>query len=123
MKTDDTLKQDSMWYHEQLPMASITRRDGERLKALASSGRVAIALENRIDVSDGQSQNVVAMIRGAELPDEWIAVTAHYDRWFTGAQDNSVGAASMIELAKVFAGSKPRRTVLIMALRGVHNGI
>ncbi|HEX7795802.1 MAG TPA: M28 family peptidase [Vicinamibacterales bacterium] len=120
---EDTLKQDSMWYHEQLPMASITRRDGERLKGLAAGGRATITLENRIDVNDGQSQNVVAMIRGSELPDEWIAVTAHYDRWFTGAQDNSVGAASMIELAKVFAGSRPRRSLLFMAMGGEESGI
>jgi Peptidase family M28/PA domain len=119
----DTLKQDSMWYHEQLPLVSIARRDGERLKTMVASGRVAITLENRIDVTDGLSQNVVAMIPGSELPDEWIAVTAHYDRWFMGAQDNSVGAASMIELAKVFAGSKPRRSLLFIAMGGEESGI
>jgi len=120
---EDTLKQDSMWYHEQLPTVSISRRDGERLKTQAASGRVMITLENRIDVSDGLSQNVVATIPGSELPDEWIAVTAHYDRWFTGAQDNSVGAASMIELAKIFSASKPRRSLLFIAMGGEESGI
>ena len=120
---EDTLKQDSMWYHEQLPTASITRRDGERLRRLLQQQTVTIALENRIDVSDGQSQNVVATIRGSEQPDEWIAVTAHYDRWFTGAQDNSVGVASMIELAKAFAGSRPKRSLLFIAMGAEESGI
>jgi hypothetical protein len=120
----DTLKQDSMWYHDQLPTASIRRADGERLRTMMAGGSpVTIELENRIDVSDGLSQNVVGMIRGSELPDEWIAVTAHYDRWFMGAQDNSVGAASMIELAKTFAGTRPRRSLLFVAMGGEESGI
>ncbi len=120
---DDTLKQDSMWYHEQLPTVSIRKADARSLQQALAGGPVDVALENRIDVSDGLSQNVVASIRGSEFPDEWIAVTAHYDRWFTGAQDNSVGVASMIELAKAFAGSAPRRSLLFIAMGAEESGI
>src|SRR5262249_40418355 len=120
---DDTLKQDSMWYHDQLPTASIARRDGERLRTLVKSRVVSITLENRIDVSDGRSQNVVATIPGSAYPDEWIAVTGHSDRWFTGAQDNCVGTASMIELAKMFAGTKPRRSLLFIAMGSEESGV
>jgi Iap family predicted aminopeptidase len=45
-------------------------------------------LENRIDSADDWSQNVVGTITGRELPDEWIIVSAHYDRWWQTAQDN-----------------------------------
>ncbi|MBZ5560766.1 MAG: M28 family peptidase, partial [Acidobacteriia bacterium] len=120
---DDTLKQDSMWYHEQLPTVSVAKRDAVRLKNDLERGPVEVALENRVDSGDGISQNVVATIRGTELPDEWITATAHYDRWFHGAQDNSAGAASLVELARVFAGYRPRRSLMFIATGGEESGI
>ena len=79
---DDTLKQDSMWYHEQLPLASIRKIDATRLQEALGRGSVEIVLENRIDVEDGRSSNVIATVTGSEFPDEWITVSAHHDRWF-----------------------------------------
>src|SRR5436305_1694999 len=71
---DDTLKQDSMWYHEQLPTASIRKADAVALQAALAHGAVEIVLENRIDVDDGRSENVIGIVRGSDFPDEWITV-------------------------------------------------
>ena len=49
---------------------------------------VEIVLENRIDSGDGFSQNVIGTIAGTEFPDQWVVVSAHYDRWWQSAQDN-----------------------------------
>lgn len=120
---EDTLKQDSMWYHEQLPTASISRGEAVRLQQELTRGAVEIALENRIDVADGRSQNVIATIAGKEFPDEWILVSAHYDRWFEAAQDNSVGVAVMLELARVFASYTPRRSIMFVGIGAEEAGI
>jgi hypothetical protein len=122
---EDTLKQDSMWYHEQLPLASIRKADAIRLQAELGRGSVEIVLENRIDVQDGQSSNVIATVAGSEFPDEWITVSAHHDRWFTAAVDDCSGVASMIELARLFTtgGYRPRRSMMFISFGAEEAGI
>ncbi len=112
----DALRQDSLWGHDQLPTAAISRRSGEALKAQLATGAVQIELENRAEVGDGISRNVIARIRGSERPDEYVLVSAHYDRWFKGAADNTSGVAAVLEIARAItrSGLKPRRTLLFM---------
>jgi hypothetical protein len=121
----DALRQDSMWGHEQIPAAAITHRSAQDLRQRLASGRVEIALDNRADVGDGQSRNVIGMLRGTELPDEWVVVSAHYDRWFQGAADNTSGAAALLEIARAIAGAgtKPRRSMLFIATGSEEAGL
>jgi carboxypeptidase Q len=46
--------------------------------------------------------NIVAEIRGSELPDDIVIVGAHLDSWQpgTGAQDNGTGVAMLLEAAR-----------------------
>jgi Iap family predicted aminopeptidase len=121
---DDGLRQDSMWYHEQIPMVAISKRDAAALQKQLQSGPVEIVLENRIDSGDGLSQNVLGVLTGSEFPDEWVVVSAHYDRGWQSAQDNCVGVAAMLELARaVKSGWKPRRSMLFLATGGEEAGI
>jgi len=122
---DDTLKQDSMWYHEQLPTVSIRKIDAIALQAALAKSAVEIALENRIDVEDGRSQNVIGIVRGSEFPDEWITVSAHHDRWFKAAVDDCSGVASMLELARVMlAGTaRPRRSMMFISFGAEEAGV
>jgi len=120
----DGIRQDSMWYHEQIPMVAISNNDAAELQAQLKRGAVEMALENRIDSGDGWSQNVVGTITGSEFPDEWIVVSAHYDRWWKSAQDNCAGVAAMLELARAFkTGWRPRRSVMFLATGGEEAGI
>jgi hypothetical protein len=113
----DALRQDSMWSHDQIPAMAISHRSGEMLRAQLRGGAVQVVLANDADVDDGTSQNVVGWIRGTEHPDEWVVVSAHYDRWFEGAADNTSGVAAVLEIARAFAtsGVKPRRSVMFVA--------
>ena len=121
---EEALKQDSMWYHEQLATVSIRKVDALRLQDELQRGPVEIVLENRIDVADGTSQNVVATITGTEFPDEWIVLSAHYDRWFQAAQDNSVGVAVMLELARAFSSDyTPRRSLMFVGMGAEEAGV
>ncbi len=57
--------------------------------------------------------NLFVEIPGSELPDRVLEVSAHYDTvpGSSGASDNSSGVAVLLELARVLADSRPRKTV------------
>lgn len=121
---DEALKQDSVWYRNQIPAASIRVADARKLQERLRAGETRVDLENRVDESYGFSENVIGTLRGSVHPDEWITVSAHHDRWFQGAQDDSIGIASMIELARVLAkGYRPRRSILFIAFGSEEAGV
>jgi Zn-dependent M28 family amino/carboxypeptidase len=69
---------------------------------------------------------VVAEIRGSEKPDEIVLLGAHLDSWDlgTGALDNGVNAALVVEVARaIAAGPRPRRTVMFVLFTGEENGL
>jgi hypothetical protein len=121
----DGLRQDSMWGHEQIPAVAISRRSAQSLQKQMAHGAVEITLNNSVDVTDGHSRNVVGILRGTEMPDEWVMVAAHYDRWFAGAGDNTSGVAAVLEAARAMtaAGARPRRSVLFMATGSEEAGL
>ena len=55
--------------------------------------------------------NVIAELPGTEHPDEVVVVGAHYDAYYSGADDNSSGVAAMLEMARLAAGKRFARTV------------
>ena len=70
--------------------------------------------------------NVVAVIRGTELPGEYVVVGAHYDHLGTrcrtadptdhicnGATDNAAGVAATLQVARQLAKDPPRRSVVV----------
>jgi len=61
--------------------------------------------------------NVIAEFPAAGKSKEIVVIGAHYDSVFScpAANDNGSGVAAMLELAKMFAGTKARRTVRFVA--------
>lgn len=57
--------------------------------------------------------NIEVEIRGLDRADEIIVIGGHYDSVSTSpaANDNGTGAAATLELARLFAGKKPSRTL------------
>jgi carboxypeptidase Q len=111
-----------------VPTAIISREHAERLARLAEKDevRVRLAITNRIEARYG-SKNVIAEIRGYEKPDEIVLVGAHLDSWDlgTGAEDNGVNAALVIDLARAFHDLKivPRRTIRFALFTGEEQGM
>src|ERR1700704_1285980 len=61
--------------------------------------------------------NVLARIRGAEFPDQWVIYGNHHDAWVNGAQDPVSGNAALMETARGLGellkqGWKPKRTIV-----------
>ena len=72
--------------------------------------------------------DVVAKMRGAELPDEWIIRGNHHDGWVNGAADPLSGQVAMLEEARAVAelaksGWKPKRTIVYCAWDGEEEGL
>ncbi len=61
--------------------------------------------------------NVIAELEGAELPDEYVVLSAHLDSWHaaTGATDNGTGTITMLEAMRILKEvyPNPRRTLLV----------
>lgn len=55
--------------------------------------------------------NIVAELPGAVHADEVVVVGAHYDAFYSGADDNSTGVAAVLELARVLSQLRFDRTI------------
>jgi hypothetical protein len=69
--------------------------------------------EQEYDIEGRTYRNIEAELKGSSAPDEIVLVGAHYDSAFgtPGANDNASGVAAALEMAGMFAGKAPRRTV------------
>ena len=61
--------------------------------------------------------NVIAEMKGTELPDEYVLLSAHLDSWHaaTGATDNGTGTITMLEAMRILKKTypNPKRTILV----------
>ncbi len=72
--------------------------------------------------------DVIAKIKGSELPDEWVMRGNHHDGWVNGAGDPLSGQAAMMEEARsigelVKTGWRPKRTLVYAAWDGEEPGL
>lgn len=87
-------------------------------------------------ITNLQSSDVLGVLEGSDLKDEYVFVTAHYDHLgkqrdtviYYGADDDGSGTVSVLEIAEAFvkakqAGSGPRRTMVFMTVSGEEKGL
>lgn len=82
-----------------------------------------------------QSSNVMGVLEGSDLKDEYVFITAHYDHLgkrdtviYYGADDDGSGTVGVLEIAEAFvkakqAGKGPRRTMVFMTVSGEEKGL
>jgi Zn-dependent M28 family amino/carboxypeptidase len=82
-----------------------------------------------------ETSNVIGIIEGTDLKDEYLVITAHHDHIGMrdtvinyGADDDGSGTVSVIELAEAFSlakkeGKGPRRTIVFMTVSGEEKGL
>ena len=85
---------------------------------LAQSGwapRLRVNAEAEL-VGEVPQFNVIAELRGSELPDEYVVLSAHYDSFHggQGATDNGTGTIMMLEAMRLLKTTypSPRRTII-----------
>jgi carboxypeptidase Q len=112
-----------------IPQVLLAREDAERIaRLLAHEQKVqmAISMPNKIGPPITTS-NVVAELKGSELPNEIVILGAHLDSWElgTGALDNGCNAALVIDSLRAIkvAGVRPKRTIRFILFSGEEEGL
>ncbi|HET7711442.1 MAG TPA: M20/M25/M40 family metallo-hydrolase, partial [Thermoanaerobaculia bacterium] len=112
-----------------IPAAALSAEDAMLIHRLLAKGeRVRMHLYmTPKTLSDVDSHNVVAEIRGREKPDEIVLIGAHLDSWDlgTGAIDNGSGVAMVMETMRLMKelNLRPRRTVRCVLFMNEENGL
>lgn len=112
-----------------MPIAIVSREQANRmLRLIADKKKIGVTLNIANQTSGSySSRNVVAEIRGSERPDEIVLIGAHLDSWElgTGANDNGVNSALVIETARAIKALKvrPKRTIRFVLFTGEEQGM
>jgi carboxypeptidase Q len=112
-----------------IPMLDVSCEDYGLLFRLAANGQgPRVRLDARAeDLGERPVFNVVAELRGTELPDEYVLLSAHLDSWdgASGATDNGTGTVMMLEAMRLLrlAYPNPRRTILAGHWGGEEQGL
>lgn len=79
------------------------------------------------DLGEVPMHNVVGMVRGSELPNEYVLLSAHFDSWDggSGATDNGTGSSMMLEAMRILRQTypDPKRTIVIALWGGEEQGL
>jgi hypothetical protein len=101
---------------------------GRLARTLDKKVPVTVALDVRNTFFDNQPGfNVLAELPGTDKADEVVMLGAHFDSWHgaTGATDNAVGSAIMLEVMRILkaSGLQMRRTVRLALWSGEEQGL
>ena len=113
-----------------VPTVVLRNEDFGRITRLLAD-KTDVTLEfnivNRVFPEGRTSYNTIAEIPGTDKRDEVIMLGGHLDSWHaaTGATDNAVGCAIMMEAARILKALKlqPRRTVRVALWSGEEQGL
>ncbi|HET7873205.1 MAG TPA: M20/M25/M40 family metallo-hydrolase [Terriglobales bacterium] len=98
-----------------------------RIMADGSKVELEFNIQNRIYPEGKTSYNTIAEIPGTDRKDEVVMLGGHLDSWHsaTGATDNAIGCAIMMEAARILKtlGVKPRRTIRVALWSGEEEGL
>ncbi len=127
---EELLKPNKKVYNKLYDKLSKSKNPGKAL-VLKST----LKLDVQFIEQDVKSDNVLAMIPGTDLNEEYLFITAHYDhigvidgKVYNGADDDGSGTVALLEIAQAFmeakkAGKGPRRNIVFMAVSGEEKGL
>jgi hypothetical protein len=116
--------------------AAAAAEAGQPVKPMALANRLSAT--SKTEIKQVASSNVAGLIPGGDpaLAKEIVVISAHLDHVgigkavdgdtiYNGAMDNSVGIASMLEVARRFrdSGEKPRRSIMLLAVTAEEKGL
>jgi len=113
-----------------VPTVVMSNEDFGRISRILADGTDVVLefnIVNRVYPEGATSYNTVAEIRGTDKADEVIMLGGHLDSWHaaTGATDNAIGCAIMMEAARILKtlGVQPRRTIRVALWSGEEQGL
>ena len=113
-----------------VPTVVLRNEDYGRIARILADG-TAVELEfeivNKVYPEGRTAYNTIAEIPGSDRRDEVVMLGGHLDSWHsaTGATDNAIGCATMMEAARILKaiGVTPRRTIRVALWSGEEEGI
>ncbi len=123
---DEALNAQDIAGPEDAPAFSISRKDSDPLKELLEHTQeitVTLDADSRV-TRDCTTYNIVGTIPGKH-PDRMVLLSAHYDSYFSGFQDDNTAIALMFGIAKALlaSGFKPNNTIVICAMAAEEWGV
>jgi carboxypeptidase Q len=113
-----------------LPTIVMSNEDYGRITRILADGTdvmLEFDIVNRVYPEGKTSYNTIGEIPGTDKADEVIMLGGHLDSWHaaTGATDNAIGCAIMMEAARILQtlGLKPRRTIRVALWSGEEQGL
>lgn len=98
--------------------------------------KVDLSLNIKSGNEQVDSENVAALIKGSEKPDEYVVISSHLDhigitadgQINNGADDDGSGSVAMLEIAEAFkkaaeAGHGPKRSILFLHVTAEEKGL
>jgi hypothetical protein len=114
---------------ERVPSFDLSCEDYGLLHRMATNSqgpRVRFTVDAQSTPAEVPMFNVIAELKGTELPDEYVMLSAHLDSWHgaQGATDNGTGTIMMLEAMRILkeAYPRPRRTILVGHWGGEEQG-
>ena len=124
----DALNAQDICGPEDAPAFSISRTDADALRAAMEAlgtNELTVTFDARSNVElDGTSYNIVGTIPGKD-PDAMVLMSAHYDSYFAGFQDDNAAIALMFGIAKgiIDSGYQPEKTLVFCAMAAEEWGV
>ncbi len=99
------------------------------------AGRVQpFSFVDRRDSTTIAAANVVGLVRGTELPERYMVISAHYDHVgvgrpvngdsiYNGADDNASGTAALLALARYFKANPARHSLIFVGFDAEERGL
>lgn len=113
-----------------IPTIVMSNEDYGRITRILADGTDVILefnIVNRVYPEGTTSYNTIGEIPGTDKRDEVIMLGGHLDSWHaaTGATDNAIGCAIMMEAARIIKalGLTPRRTIRVALWSGEEQGL
>lgn len=113
-----------------LPTIVMSNEDYGRITRILADGTDVVLefnIVNHVYPEGKTSYNTIAEIPGSDKADEVIMLGGHLDSWHaaTGATDNAIGCAIMMEAARLLKtlGVRPRRTIRVALWSGEEEGL
>ncbi len=98
-----------------------------RILADGTPVKLEFTITNELYPAGTTTYNTIAEIPGTDKADEVVMLGGHLDSWHsaTGATDNAIGCAVMMEAARILQtlGVKPRRTIRVALWAGEEEGL
>ena len=113
-----------------VPTVVVRNEDYGRIARILADGtpvELEFNIVNKVYPEGRTAYNTIAEIPGNDKADEVVMLGGHLDSWHsaTGATDNAIGCAIMMEAARILKtlGVQPRRTIRVALWSGEEEGL